>query len=169
MSHADFVHLRAHSAYSLCEGAIPVKNLVKLAAEQGMPALGLCDTDNLFGALEFSAAALDAGLQPIIGCQLSIKLGDGQPVANRPMFDEGPVVLLAQTDQGYRNILKMMKIAYMDGDDAQRPGVTPEQLCTHSDGIILLTGGADGVLGRLIRMNKTADAETLLGLSLIHI
>ena len=163
MSHADFVHLRAHSAYSLCEGAIPVKNLVKLAAEQGMPALGLCDTDNLFGALEFSAAALDAGLQPIIGCQLSIKLGDGQPVANRPMFDEGPVVLLAQTDQGYRNILKMMKIAYMDGDDAQRPGVTPEQLCTHSDGIILLTGGADGVLGRLIRMNKTADAETLLG------
>ncbi len=163
MSHADFIHLRAHSAYSLCEGAIPVKNLVKLAAEQGMPALGLCDTDNLFGALEFSAAALDAGVQPIIGCQLSVKLGDGQPTATRPMFEEGPVVVLAQTDQGYRNILKMMKIAYMDGDDAQRPGVTPDQLCANADGIILLTGGADGLFGRLIRMGKTADAEKLLG------
>ena len=162
MSHADFIHLRAHSAYSLCEGAIPVKNLVKLAAEQGMPALGLTDTDNLFGALEFSAAALEAGLQPIIGCQLSIKLDDGQQTGSRPMFAEGPLVLLAQSDLGYRNILKLLKIAYMDGDDAQRPGVTPDALCANAEGIIVLTGAADGVLGRLIRMNKTSEAADLL-------
>ena len=97
MSHADFVHLRTHSAYSLCEGAVPAKNLVKLAAEHEMPALGLTDTDNLFGALEFSGAALDAGVQPIIGCQLSIKLQeDAQPGAKQ-QFEDGAVVPVSYT------------------------------------------------------------------------
>ncbi len=77
-NHADFVHLRAHSAYSLCEGAIPAKQLVKLAAEMHMPAVALTDTDNLFGGLEFSFAARDAGVQPIIGAQITVKLDGGE-------------------------------------------------------------------------------------------
>ena len=162
MACSDFVHLRAHSAYSLCEGAIPVKNLVKLTAAQDMPALGLCDTDNLFGALEFSAAALDAGIQPIIGCQLSIKLSNETQPANRPIFEDGGIVLLAQTNDGYLNLLTLLKIAYMDSEDAQRPGVTLDELCAHSGDLIALSGGADGVLGRLIRMGKSGDANTFL-------
>ncbi len=162
MSHADFVHLRTHSAYSLCEGAIPAKDLVKLAAEHEMPALGLTDTDNLFGALEFSGAALDAGVQPIIGCQLSIKLAEDVQPGSKQEFEEGAVVLLAQSDAGYRNLLTLLKVAYMDSEDAHRPGVAPEALLAHADGLILLTGGADGALGRLIRMGKTAEANSLL-------
>ena len=64
MTYADFVHLRTHSAYSLSEGAIHVKELAKLAAGQGMPAAGITDTSNLFGALEYALAAADAGVQP---------------------------------------------------------------------------------------------------------
>ena len=72
MAHADFVHLRVHSAYSLAEGAIHVKDLVTLCRDARMPAVAVTDTNNLFGALEFSSACAAAGVQPIIGCQLSI-------------------------------------------------------------------------------------------------
>ena len=67
-----FIHLRLHSAYSLLEGAIPVKALPKLCAEAGMPAVALTDTGNLFAALEFSETMAKAGIQPIIGCQLAL-------------------------------------------------------------------------------------------------
>ena len=72
MSAPRFIHLRVHSAYSLLEGAIPVKALPRLAADAGMPAVALTDTGNLFGALEFSEACAKAGIQPIIGCQLAL-------------------------------------------------------------------------------------------------
>lgn len=70
---SDFIHLRVHSAYSLSEGAIKVKELVKLCQKQGMPAVAVTDTGNLFGCLEFAMAAADAGIQPIIGCQMWIR------------------------------------------------------------------------------------------------
>ena len=67
MPHAEFVHLRVHSAYSLSEGAIKVKDLIKLCKKEKMPAVAVTDTGNLFGALEFAQAAADEGVQPIIG------------------------------------------------------------------------------------------------------
>ena len=70
MPHADFVHLRVHTAYSLAEGAIPISRLIAFAETNEMPAIALTDTSNMFGALEFSVAAINAGIQPIIGCQL---------------------------------------------------------------------------------------------------
>ena len=73
MSHANFVHLRVHSAYSLSEGAIKLKDLIKLCKKERMPAVAVTDTGNLFGALEFASAAADGGIQPIIGVQLGIK------------------------------------------------------------------------------------------------
>jgi DNA polymerase-3 subunit alpha len=72
MPHADFVHLRVHSAYSLSEGAIKIKQLIDLCRRQRMPAVAIADSGNLFGALEFALAAKDAGVQPIIACQLAI-------------------------------------------------------------------------------------------------
>ena len=166
MSFADFIHLRAHSAYSLCEGAIAAKSLVTLAAEQNMAAVGLCDTDNLFGALEFSKAGEGAGVQPIIGCQLSITYADADDQAqhgnSRSQFDEGAVAILVQDDAGYRNLLTLLKIAYMDSGDTHKPVITLSDLCAYSAGLILLTGGADGALGRLLRMNDAAKATTFL-------
>ena len=73
MPPADFVHLRAHSAYSLSAGAIKVKELVGLCKKHGMPALAITDRGNLFGALEFAQAAGEAGVQPIIGCELGLR------------------------------------------------------------------------------------------------
>jgi DNA polymerase-3 subunit alpha len=165
--HADFVHLRTHSAYSLCEGAIPAKSLVGLAAECSMPAVALTDTNNLFGALEFSNTAKGKGVQPIVGCQVSIKFAVADPArakAAKGTFEDGAVVLLAQTDAGYRNLMTLLKIAYMDSEDAHRPGVTGQDVAQHADGLILLTGGADGAFGRLLRSHREAEATSLLDL-----
>src|SRR3954454_17973499 len=105
MPHAAFVHLRVHSAYSLSEGAIKIKELVKLCQKKGMPAVAVTDTGNLFGALEFSLAALDAGIQPILGCQIGIRrmgpaANGGRPVG-KGMFQPDQLVLLVQSDSGY--------------------------------------------------------------------
>ena len=75
MPHADFVHLRVHSSYSLSEGAIKADKIAALAREAGMPAVGIADTGNLFGALEFSQACAGKGVQPIIGCQICADAG----------------------------------------------------------------------------------------------
>jgi len=90
MPHADFVHLRAHSAYSLSEGAIKADKLPALARDAQMPAVAITDTSNLFGALEFSQACTAKGIQPIIGCQLAVTRADN------PRLPPEPIVLLAQ-------------------------------------------------------------------------
>ena len=82
-SEVGFVHLRVHSAYSLLEGALPIKKLAELAAADRMPALGLADTGNLFGALEFAEKMVEGGIQPIIGCQVAIDFDDTRRVAGR--------------------------------------------------------------------------------------
>ncbi len=90
-SSARFVHLKVHSAYSLLEGALPIEKLAKLATAMRFPALGLTDTNNLFGALEFSEKLWSAGVQPIVGCTLDIDFGDNrdtQPSALRALSNE---------------------------------------------------------------------------------
>src|SRR5882672_6590948 len=118
MPHADFVHLRVHSAYSLSEGAIKLKQLVALCKAQAMPAVAVTDTGNLFGALEFALAARDAGLQPIIGCQLGIAREE-QGGGLKPPPDQ--LVLLAQSEAGYRNLLKLSSRAYLEGEPGEAP------------------------------------------------
>ena len=81
-----FVHLRVHSAYSLLEGALPLKRLIELATADRMPAIGVADTGNLFGALEFSEKVTEAGIQPIIGCQIS-GIADGVYSAELVVFE----------------------------------------------------------------------------------
>src|ERR1700744_3758560 len=78
-AYAPFVHLRVHSAYSMSEGAIKIPKLVDLCVAEGMPAVALTDTRNLFGALEFSSTAAKAGVQPIVGCQLAVRRDDIPP------------------------------------------------------------------------------------------
>ena len=115
MPHADFVHLRVHSAYSLSEGAIKIKQLIGLCRREKMPAVAIADSGNLFGALEFALAAKDAGVQPIIACQLAIareEEGNGA-AANRPVAKPKPdqLVLLVQNEAGYRNLLMLVSRA----------------------------------------------------------
>src|SRR5215217_9496054 len=103
-----FIHLHTHSAYSLSEGALPIKRLAKLARDAGMPALAITDSGNLFGALEFSEALAEKGIQPIVGCSLKIDFGDVRQDARQlGKLQCGVLALLAKDAEGYANLLKL--------------------------------------------------------------
>ncbi len=161
MSHADFVHLRVRSAYSLSEGAIKVKDLVKLAAGQRMPAVAVTDTGNLFGALEFSLEATKAGLQPIVGCNLGLRRTlEEHPPGKEPPPDR--IVLLVQDEAGYRNLLKLVSKSFL-GVGADEPAhVTYQDLIDHGGGLLCLTGGPEGPVNRALFDGQDDLAETTL-------
>ena len=165
MSHADFVHLRVHSAYSLSEGAIRIKELMGLCQSFKMPAVAVTDTNNLFGALEFSLSAADSGVQPIIGGQIAVsREGGDNPTMGRTVSIQRPdqVVLLVQNDVGYRNILKLLSTAYMESDNVEDPQVTLEDLEKYADGLIMLTGAIHGPVGRFLVDGQFEHAEACL-------
>ena len=167
MPHADFVHLRVHSAYSLSEGAIKLKQLIALCKAQAMPAVAVTDTGNLFGALEFALAARDAGVQPIIGCQLGIAreeqgggLNGAARVGHKPPPDQ--LVLLAQSEAGYKNLLKLSSRAYLEGEPGEAPQVPLTALDDHGGGLIALSGGPAGTVGRFLGDGQDEAAEASL-------
>ena len=106
-----FIHLRVHTEHSLLEGAVPVQSLIKLCAAAKMPAVAVTDTNNMFAALEFSVYAQGAGLQPIVGCQVSLMHDPAGP-GERPRLP-APVVLLAQSEAGYMNLMKLNSALYI--------------------------------------------------------
>ena len=153
-----FIHLRVHTEHSLLEGAVPVKKLVDLCAAAGMPAVAVTDTDNLFAALEFSTLALAAGVQPIVGCQVSLAFDPSLP-GERPRLP-APLVLLAQSEAGYRNLLKLNSCLYI-GKAGQLPQVTLDELGAHAAGLICLTGGPEGPVARHLAAGQAPKARTL--------
>ncbi len=161
-AHADFVHLRIHSAFSLSEGAIKLKQLVKLCDKMAMPAVAITDTGNLFGALEFSTSCADAGIQPIIGCQLAVRRDDGAPARDGRRPDPDPVVLLCQSEAGYLNLLALVSKAYLETEAGETPQVSLDDLESRAEGLILLTGGAAGPVGRLLGEGQGDKAELVL-------
>ena len=158
-SHADFVHLRVHSAYSLSEGAIRIKELPGLCRDRDMPAVAVTDTNNLFGAMEYSGALKEGGIQPIVGCQLRLQLDEEEGKTNAI---SGNLVLLVQNDTGYRNLLKLLSHAYLDAGDAEEPHVTLDNLATNNAGLIALTGGPEGPVGALLQGGNKEAARDLL-------
>ncbi|MGL4235062.1 DNA polymerase III subunit alpha, partial [Tabrizicola sp.] len=158
-----FIHLRTHTEHSLLEGAVPVKKLVELCQKARMPAVAVTDTNNMFAALEFSVTAMAAGVQPIVGCQIALAHDPAQP-GERPR-QPAPIVLLAQNEAGYRNLLKLNTHLYIDGamaGAANLPQVTLDELKQHSDGLICLTGGPEGPLGRFHATGQHAKARLIL-------
>ncbi len=153
-----FIHLRVHSDHSLLEGAIPVKDVVRLAAAAGMPAVAVTDTDNCFAALEFSVTAMGAGVQPVVGCQVSLCHDPAAP-GEKPRVP-APVVLLAQSEAGWRNLMKLNSCLYI-GKAGQLPQVTVAELAAHGAGLICLTGGPEGPLGRFIANGQMPRARAL--------
>ncbi|RBO52069.1 DNA polymerase III subunit alpha [Rhodovulum sp. BSW8] len=159
MAAPRFIHLRLHTEYSLLEGAVRVKKLPDLCKAAGMPAVAVTDTNNMFCALEFSGYATGAGIQPILGCQVDLAYDPAAP-GERPRAP-APVVLLAQDESGYGNLMKLNSCLYL-GKSGELPQVTPDQLIDHAEGLICLTGGPDGPVGRLIREGQRAKAEALV-------
>ena len=124
---SSFIHLRVHSAYSLAEGAIKIvedkpkdgykpvrKDLIKLALKHDMPAVGLTDKGNLFGALEFAQAAADAGIQPIIGCQIAVLRPEQATLKTMTRDSYDQLVLLVQNEQGYRNLWALVTNSFVE-------------------------------------------------------
>lgn len=142
----QFVHLHVHSAYSLAEGAIKVKDLVKLCVKQGMPAVAVTDSNNMFGALEFAIEAAASGVQPIIGIQVLYTEAEHQ------------LVLLAQDETGYRNLCRIISDAYMDGE-ADQVVISKDSLKEFSDGLLCLSGGSKGPVNQHLFHKQVDKAE----------
>jgi DNA polymerase-3 subunit alpha len=144
-----FVHLHVHSSYSLLEGAITIARLAEAAKADRQPALALTDTDNLFGALEFSEKIASAGIQPIIGCALAIDFEDQErPQSNnRAGTAERPrLILLAAREAGYRNLMRLNSRASLEAAENEQPHVKLAWLEAEGDGLIALSGGPRGPL-----------------------
>jgi len=146
-----FIHLRVHSAYSLAEGAIKIKDFPKLCQQHGMPAVGLTDSMNLFGALEFALTCASAGVQPIVGCQ-AILTDEGA---------SGSIILLVQTEKGYKNLLHLISQAYLRSVGPERVTLHLDDFKERSEGLIALTGGADGLLAKLLIQNDPVRVQAL--------
>ena len=154
-----YIHLRVHTEYSLLEGATRLKKLPEFCKANDMPAIAVTETNNLFSALEFSVLFKDHGLQPIIGCQIDFKFTDVVPDRRSPTT--APIVLLAQNELGYKNLLKLSSEMYIQNDD-EKVEISFEQLENHADGLICLTGGSKGPLGQLILTAQDKAARDLL-------
>ncbi|MFA4994926.1 MAG: DNA polymerase III subunit alpha [Bdellovibrionales bacterium] len=171
MSPSSFIHLRVHSGYSLAEGAIkvveekpkdgstlPRKDLIKLCLMHDMPAVALTDKGNLFGAMEFSQAAAEAGVQPIIGCQIAVLRPEQAVLKTMTRDGYDQLVLLVQNEKGYRNLSVLVSLSYVELDRAD-PFVTAEELAKYSEGLLALSGGTEGEIGRLLLGNQKDAAE----------
>lgn len=158
-----FVHLHVHSSYSLLEGAMTITTLAKMAAADGQPALALTDTNNLFGALEFSEKLAGSGLQPIAGVQLSLDFEDEGEGGRKPVQQVTPhIVLLAMNEAGYGNLMKLVTEAALASGGAAQPVSTLEKLAAHHGGIIALTGGHGGPVDAALRNGQLAQAQARL-------
>ena len=138
-----FIHLRLHTEYSLVDGTVRVKPLVAALAEQGMPACAVTDQSNLFGMVKFYRAAISSGLKPIIGIDIWLANEDepAQP---------GRLTLLCQTNEGYLNLSELVSKSYLEGQHRGIPIVRPEWLEEHCEGLIALSGGREGDVGRAL-------------------
>src|SRR5665213_2421724 len=161
MSNAGFVHLHVHSAYSLLKGSIKIQKLGELAKADRQPALALTDTDNMFGALEFSDKMAGYGVQPIIGCELAVDFGDQDPNA-RNALALGParIVLLAARERGYRSLMRLNSRAFLETPVNQTPHVKFEWLQGDAEDLIVLTGGPEGPISLAINADQAALASS---------
>src|SRR5437773_10585264 len=159
MSNAGFVHLHVHSAYSLLKGSIKIAKLGELAKADRQPALALTDTDNMFGALEFSDKMAGYGIQPIVGCELAIDFGDQDPNARNALAAvPSRIVLLAARERGYRSLMRLNSRAFLETPVHQSPHIKLEWLEDDAEDLIALTGGPDGPISLALHGDHAALA-----------
>ncbi|MDQ8038823.1 MAG: DNA polymerase III subunit alpha [Rickettsiella sp.] len=152
---SPFIHLHLHTEYSLSDGLIRIDELIARAVDLRLPAIGITDQSNLFAAIKFYQAAVNAGIKPIIGAECWIE---------NSQFSEQPfrLVLLCQNQQGYRNLTQLISRAYLEGQQADKPVLRKSWLSIHSAGLIALSGGREGDIGQALLKNKLILAKELL-------
>ncbi|MGH8197486.1 MAG: DNA polymerase III subunit alpha [Steroidobacteraceae bacterium] len=152
----QFVHLRLHTEYSLVDGIVRVPRLMRAVAQAGMPAVALTDHGNLFAMVKFHREAERRGVKPIIGVDLWIR--DANERAEPTLL-----TLLAQNPDGFRNLTRLVSRSYLEGQDGGRPLLSRDWLGADSTtGLIALSGGSQGDIGRALLANRAADARELL-------
>ncbi len=147
----NFNHIKIHTQYSICEGAIKIDDLKNFCKENKIKAVGLSDTNNLCGALEFSEEISKAGTQPIIGSQINFKYNN----------DFGAIPLIAKNQKGYETILKLSSDSYLKNKDHSFPFCDIENLLDNSEGIIVLSGSIQSLSGNLFLKNKLKELDDL--------
>jgi DNA polymerase-3 subunit alpha len=140
---ASFVHLRLHTEYSFSDGIVRIKPLLARARELGMPAVAITDVANLFGMVKFYRAALDAGVKPIVGADLWLRGAGG---GEQPSL----LTLLCQDRTGYRNLCEILTESYLHGQHRGRALTDPVYLEGREAGLIALSGGVEGDVGRAL-------------------
>jgi DNA polymerase-3 subunit alpha len=161
MSQSPFVHLHCHSHYSLLDGANRVPELVAHVKKLGMNACALTDHGNLFGAIEFYLACREAGINPIIGYEAYVAPGKRQEREAKKRGEAGyHLTLLAKNAVGFKNLIKMASIAYLEGY-YYVPRIDKELLANHHEGIICLSGCANSEFSELILKGQMQEAEKL--------
>jgi DNA polymerase-3 subunit alpha len=155
----SFVHLHLHTEYSLLDGAIRVKDLMKKVSALGMPAVAMTDHGNMFGAVEFYQEAEKKGIKPIIGCEVYMAPGsmkDRNATSGRDAAYH--FTLLAETNEGYRNLVKLVSLAHLDGF-YYKPRIDKELLAQHSKGLIGMSACLKGEINMAIQQDQLAKAR----------
>ena len=148
---SQFTNFKIHTQYSVCEGAIKINDLAEYCKENKISAIGLSDSFNLCGALEFSETISKVGTQPIIGTQINFKYHE--TIGKLPIF--------AKTDQGYNNLVKLSSKSFLDSKNKEIPCCSIEDLLKNYKDVIVLSGGIDSLFFNLVKKNKNKELKTL--------
>ena len=147
VSKKGFTHLKIHTQYSICEGALRTSDLAKYCKINKIKAVGLCDSNNLCGALEFSESIAKSKTQPIIGTQINIQYKG----------NKGKIPLFAKNLEGYKNLIKLSSKSFLEIKDDEEPHCKIEDIEANYKGLILLSGSFDGLIGQLFFKNLTDE------------
>ena len=139
-----FTNFKIHSQYSICEGAVKIDELAEYCKENKIKAIGLCDSLNLCGALEFAEKISKTGTQPIIGSQINFKIEN--VIGKLPLF--------AKTKDGYKNLTKLSSVSYLESETTSDPYCNLEHLYKNSEGLVVLSGTIYDLIGKLFKLNK---------------
>ena len=143
----EFIHLKIHTQYSICEGALRILDLAKHCKTNQIKAAGLCDSNNLCGSLEFSELIAKSKTQPIIGTQINVQYKD----------HIGKIPLFAKDLEGYKNLIRLSSKSFLEIEDNDEPHCKIEDIENNYKGLILLSGSFDGLIGKLFFKNLSEE------------
>jgi DNA polymerase-3 subunit alpha len=147
LNNQNFNHLKVHTQYSICEGAIKIENLKDFCKENKIPCLGLSDTSNLCGALEFAENISKVGTQPIIGTQIYFRFED----------TTGLLPLIALNEKGYKRIIELSSKSYLENDALSDPHLDIKDLLNDTEGVLILSGTIQGLFGKLFQKGRLEE------------
>ena len=148
----NFNHLKIHTQYSICEGAVKINKLKDYCKDNKIQSVGLSDTSNLCGALEFSEDIAKSGTQPIIGTQIIFKFKD----------ISGLIPLIALNENGYKRIIELSSKSYLENDNLSKPHCNFEDLLFDHEGIVIFSGSINGLIGKLFNKGKLNEINDLI-------